>query len=182
LAEVVKIAAIRDAEFLNWLESNGAAIMAREPKALTSMIKRSIANKAEVVAEDERESGVRALLNFGHSFAHALETLTHYRQYLHGEAVAIGMMVAGELSELRGLCETGFCERLGKLLQSFDLPLNMPGTVDAEDILETMKLDKKVIAGSARLILVKSAGNGIIDSSSDRLQITAAINANKTTI
>ena len=181
LAEVVKIAAIRDAEFLNWLEINGAAIMAREPAALTSMIKRSIANKAEVVAEDERESGVRALLNFGHSFAHALETLTHYRQYLHGEAVAIGMMVAGQLSELRGLCKTGFCERLGKLLQSFDLPLNMPETLDAEDILETMKLDKKVIAGSARLILVKSAGHGIIDSSSDRLQITAAINANKTT-
>jgi 3-dehydroquinate synthase len=121
-------------------------------------------------------------LNFGHSFAHALETLTQYRQYLHGEAVAIGMMVAGELSELRGLCETGFSERLGKLLQSFDLPLNIPGTQDAEDILETMKLDKKVIAGSTRLILVKSAGNGIIDSSSDRLQITAAINANKTTI
>jgi len=180
LAEVVKIAAMRDAEFLGWLEDNGTAIMEREPVALTSMIKRSIANKADVVAEDERESGVRALLNFGHSFAHALETLTHYRQYLHGEAVAIGMMVAGELSELRGLCETGFCERLGKLLQSFDLPLNIPGTLDAEDILETMKLDKKVIAGSARLILVKSAGHGIIDSSSDRLQITEAINANKT--
>jgi 3-dehydroquinate synthase len=91
------------------------------------------------------------------------------------------MMVAGELSELRGLCETGFSERLGKLLRSFDLPLNIPGTLDAEDILETMKMDKKVIAGSTRLILVKSAGNGIIDSSSDKLQITAAINANKTT-
>ena len=182
LAEVVKIAAVRDEEFLSWLENNATAIMAREPEVLTSMIKRSIANKAEVVAQDERESGVRALLNFGHSFAHALETLTHYRQYLHGEAVAIGMMVAGELSELRGLCETGFCERLGKLLQSFDLPLSIPGTLQAEDILETMKLDKKVIAGSARLILVKSAGHGIIDSSSDRLQITAAINANKTTI
>jgi len=182
LAEVVKIAAIRDAKFLDWLEINGTAIMAREPAALTSMIKRSIANKAEVVAQDERESGVRALLNFGHSFAHALETLTHYRQYLHGEAVAIGMMVAGELSELRGLCDAGFCERLGKLLQSFDLPLSIPGTLQAEDILETMKLDKKVIAGSARLILVKSAGHGIIDSSSDRLQIAAAINANKTTI
>ena len=179
LAEVVKIAAIRDAEFLNWLEVNGTAIMAREPAALTSMIKRSVVNKAAVVAEDERESGIRALLNFGHSFAHALETLTHYRQYLHGEAVAIGMMVASELSELRGLCETGFCDRLGKLLQSFDLPLSIPETLEADDILETMKLDKKVIAGSARLILVKSAGHGIIDSGSERLQITAAINANK---
>ncbi len=179
LAEVVKIAAIRDAEFLGWLETNGEAIMARAPAALTNMIRRSIINKADVVAEDERESGVRALLNFGHSFAHALETLTRYRQYLHGEAVAIGMMVAGELSESRGLCEAGFCERLGKLLLSFDLPLSIPASLDADTILETMKLDKKVIAGSTRLILVKSAGQGIIDSSSDKLQITAAINANK---
>ena len=180
LAEVVKIAAIRDAGFLNWLEDHHAEIMAREPMALSSMIRRSIVNKADVVAEDERESGVRALLNFGHTFAHALETLTHYRKYLHGEAVAIGMMVAAQLSESRGLCDAGFCDRLGKLLQSFKLPLSIPESMDANDILETMKLDKKAVAGSARLILVKSAGQGIIDSSSDKLQITAAINANKT--
>lgn len=180
LAEVVKIAAIRDAEFLDWLEHNSAAIMAREPRAIASMIKRSIANKAEVVAEDERESGVRALLNFGHSFAHALETLTDYRQYLHGEAVAIGMMVAGRLSELRGLCTTGFSDRLGKLLQSFNLPLDLPSVLDPADIIETMKLDKKVIAGSARLILVESAGQGFIDSSSEKQQIVAAIKASQT--
>ena len=181
LAEVVKIAAIRDTEFLGWLEDNSAAIMAREPGAITSMIKRSIANKADVVAEDERESGVRALLNFGHSFAHALETLTAYTQYLHGEAVAIGMMVAGRLSELRGLCTPGFSDRLGKLLQSFDLPLDLPAKLDPADILETMKLDKKVIAGTARLILVESAGQGVIDSSSERQQIVAAISASQTT-
>ena len=179
LAEVVKIAAVRDEEFLSWLENNGTAIMAREPEALSSMIKRSIANKAQVVAEDEREAGVRALLNFGHSFAHALETLTHYQQYLHGEAVAIGMMVASRLSELRGLCEAGFSLRLGKLLQSFELPLDVPGNLETDDILETMKLDKKVIAGSTRLILVESAGRGIIDSRSDKLQIAAAIEASQ---
>ena len=177
LAEVVKIAAVRDEKFLAWLEEHAAAIMAREPVAISHMIKRSIVNKADIVAEDERESGVRALLNFGHSFAHALETLTDYRQYLHGEAVAIGMMVAGRLSELRGFCATGFSTRLGKLLSSFDLPLDVPANLDVADILETMKLDKKVIAGAARLILVKSAGNGFIDSSSDKLQISAAINA-----
>lgn len=180
LAEVVKIAAVRDAEFLLWLENNAGVIMAREPEALTSMIKRSIANKADIVAEDEREAGVRALLNFGHSFAHALETLTDYRLYLHGEAVAIGMMVAGRLSELRGLCAAGFTRRLGNLLQSFDLPLDLPGDLDVHDMLETMKLDKKVIAGSTRLILVESVGRGIIDSSSDKLQITAAIKASQT--
>ena len=181
LAEVVKIAAIRDVEFLNWLEDNNAAIMAREPGAITSMIKRSIANKADVVAEDERESGVRALLNFGHSFAHALETLTNYTLYLHGEAVAIGMMVAGRLSEIRGLCTAGFTDRLGMLLQSFDLPLDLPANLDPADILETMKLDKKVIAGSAQLILVESAGQAIIDSSSEKQQIVTAIKTSKST-
>ena len=181
LAEVVKIAAIRDAEFLDWLEDNNAAIMARESGAITSMIKRSIANKADVVAEDERESGVRALLNFGHSFAHALETLTGYTLYLHGEAVAIGMMVACRLSEIRGLCTTGFTDRLGMLLQSFDLPLDLPAELDPDDILETMKLDKKVIAGSARLILVESAGQGIIDSNSEKQQIVTAIKTSQST-
>ena len=179
LAEVVKIAAVRDEAFLIWLENNSPAIMAREPAALTGIISRSIANKADVVAEDEREAGVRALLNFGHSFGHALETLTHYRSYLHGEAVAIGMMVASRLSELRGLCEAGFSERLGKLLQSFNLPQELPGNIEADDIIDAMKLDKKVIAGLTRLILVESAGHGIIDSTSDIPQIAAAIKASQ---
>ncbi len=135
LSEVVKIAAIRDAEILAWLEDNSAAIMARVPDVVTSMIKRSIANKATVVAEEEREAGVRALLNFGHSFAHALETLTDYHQYLHGEAVSIGMMVATRLSEIRGLCDTGFSGRLGALLQSYNLPLDLPAELDSDDIL-----------------------------------------------
>ena len=175
LAEVVKIAAVRDAAFLEWLEDNHAAIMARETEAMTEMIRRSIANKAAVVIEDEREAGVRALLNFGHSFGHALETLTDYRQYLHGEAVAIGMMVASRLSESRGLCEPGFSARLGKLLAAFELPVYLPGNLKADSMIETMKLDKKVIAGVARLILVKAAGDGIIDSASDKLQIVEAI-------
>jgi len=180
LAEVVKIAAVRDQEFLQWLENNQAPIMAREPATLTDMIKRSVANKAEIVAKDEREAGVRALLNFGHSFAHALETLTDYRLYLHGEAVAIGMMVASRLSELRGICLAGFSERLGKLLKSFDLPLDLPANLNADEILDTMKLDKKVIAGSTRLVLLKSAGHGIIDSHSNNQQIAAAIIASQT--
>lgn len=179
LSEVVKIAAIRDEGFLCWLEQNRASIMSREPGALTDMIRRSIENKARVVAEDEREAGVRALLNFGHTFAHAIETLTDYRLYLHGEAVAIGMMVASRLSESRGLCEAGFTDRIGHLLQSFDLPVDLPVNLDPQDMLETMKLDKKVVAGAARLILVKSAGQGFIDSGSDKLQITAAITASQ---
>jgi len=177
LAEVVKIAAVRDAKFLEWLEDSHTDIMARKPEVLASMIQQSVANKAAIVAEDEREAGIRALLNFGHSFAHALETLTHYQQYLHGEAVAIGMMVASRLSELRGFCEPGFSDRIGRLMQSFNLPLVLPETLDTNDMLAAMKLDKKVIAGIARLILVKSAGQGFIDSTSDRHQIAAAISA-----
>lgn len=179
MAEVVKIAAIRDEAFLDWLECNAPGINAREPETLINMISRSIQNKADVVSEDEREAGVRALLNFGHSFAHALETLTDYKKYLHGEAVAIGMMVATRLSQQRGLCAPGFSDRLGKLLQSFGLPVNMPDNSHPEDILELMKLDKKVIAGAYRLILLKSAGQGIIDSDSSNEQIAAAIVASQ---
>jgi 3-dehydroquinate synthase len=181
LAEVVKIAAVRDEKFLDWLELNRQSIMSRDPDALTAMIKRSVANKASVVNEDEREAGVRALLNFGHTFAHALETLTDYRVFLHGEAVAIGMMVASRLSESRGFCAYGFSTRLGELLKAFELPLDLPDNLDADEMLECMKLDKKVLTGTPRLILVKSAGQGFIDSSSDKLQITAAINASRQT-
>lgn len=181
LAEVVKIAAVRDEGFLGWLERERGSILDKDPGALTEMIRRSVENKAAVVAEDELESGVRALLNFGHTFAHAIETLTGYRQYLHGEAVAIGMMVASRLSELRGLCRPGFSERLGELLKFFGLPLALPAALGADDILDAMTLDKKVMAGSTRLILVKSPGQGIIDSSSDKQQITAAIRASQST-
>ncbi len=179
MAEVIKIAAIRDADFLHWLESNSANINARNAETLISMIQRSIANKADVVSADEREAGVRALLNFGHSFAHALETMTDYKTYLHGEAVAIGMMVATRLSEQKGLCATGLSDRLGALLQSFGLPLNMPDNAQPGEILELMKLDKKVLAGSHRLILLEAAGMGLIDSNSDDKQIAVAISACK---
>ncbi len=175
MAEVIKIAAVRDADFLNWLEHNIRNIHNRDPEILINMIKRSIINKAEVVAEDEREAGIRALLNFGHSFAHALETLTDYRNYLHGEAVAIGMMVAARLSEQRNLCTPGLSDRLARLLQSFGLPIDMPDNSQPGDILELMKLDKKVIAGSYRLILLKAAGQGFIDSNSSNEQIVAAM-------
>jgi len=181
LAEVVKIAVIRDAGFLYWLEQHVNEINDRDPETLITMIRKSVANKATLVAKDEREAGQRALLNFGHSFAHALETLTQYRRYLHGEAVSIGMMVAARLSEQRGICNSGLGDRLAALLLSFGLPLELPGSMDPRSILDAMKLDKKAVAGSSRLILVKSAGQGIIDSSSDEAQISTAIVACQTT-
>ena len=176
---MVKIAAVRDADFLAWLEDSHAAIMARNPGTILRMIERSIVNKAAIVSEDEREAGIRALLNFGHSFAHAFETLTGYERYLHGEAVAIGMMVATRLSEIRGLCEGGVSNRLGGLLSAFDLPLEVPAELDAKQILATMKLDKKVLAGQARLVLLKSTGHGLIDSGSESRQINEAIEASR---
>lgn len=180
LAEVVKIAAVRDGEFLQWLETNQASIMNREPDVLSVMIKTSVANKALVVTEDEREAGARALLNFGHSFAHALETLTQYQRYLHGEAVAIGMLVASRLSEQRNLCESGITARLGALLKAFELPLELPDNVSSDEMLALMKLDKKVIAGRYRLILLQAAGLGIIDSDSSNEEIAGAINSSTT--
>ena len=179
LAEVVKIAAVRDAQFLDWLEDSHAAIMARNPGTITRMIERSVVNKAAIVSEDEREAGIRALLNFGHSFAHALETLTGYEQYLHGEAVAIGMMVATRLSEIRGLCDSGMSNRLADLLSVFELPLEVPVELNAEQILTTMKLDKKVLGGQARLVLLESAGNGLIDTGSEARQMIEAIEASR---
>ncbi|MCW8926587.1 MAG: 3-dehydroquinate synthase [Xanthomonadales bacterium] len=179
LAEVVKIAAVRDTGFLAWLEDSHAAIMARNPGTVTRMIERSIVNKATIVSEDEREAGIRALLNFGHSFAHAFETLTGYQQYLHGEAVAIGMMVAARLSEIRGLCDNGISQRLAGLLTAFGLPLEVPAKLDSEQILATMKLDKKVLGGQARLVLLESAGHGLIDSDSKTQQVIEAIEASR---
>jgi len=180
LAEAVKIACVRDAPFLAWLEANTDAIVRRDADTLSSLIRLSVANKAAVVAEDERESGVRALLNFGHSFAHALETLTGYSRYLHGEAVAIGMCIAARLSEQRGLCEPGFNDRLRGLLTTFGLPRDLPHNLQPGDIFEAMKLDKKNLAGSPRLILVTRAGQGVIDSDCDKAQIMTSIKACQT--
>jgi 3-dehydroquinate synthase len=179
LAEVVKIAAIRDAGFLRWLEQHCDDIADREPEKLATMIERSVSNKAKVVTRDEREQGIRALLNFGHSFAHALETLTGYEQFLHGEAVAIGMMVASRLSEQRGLCKSGFSERLGVLLDRFKLPLDVPENLHANDFIDVMKLDKKTLSGSIRLVLVREPGIGFVDSTTDRQQIQTAIRSSQ---
>ncbi len=179
MAEIIKIACVRDAGLLDWLEANSKSIVDRDKESLSQMIRRSIVNKAAVVAEDELETGVRALLNFGHSFAHALETLTGYDRYLHGEAVAIGMRVAGRLSEQCGMCEAGFNNRLGRLLKTFGLPTELPDNLHPEDILESMQLDKKALTGSLRLILINTAGHGVIDSSCDDQQIIAALKASQ---
>lgn len=177
LAEVVKYGAIRDVQFLQEIEHSTEALLQRDPACLVDVVSRSVEHKAEVVAQDEREAGVRATLNFGHSFGHAIETRTNYQQYLHGEAVAIGMVMAARLSEARGLCPAGFADRLAGILQRLELPVTIPPEISAGSLLDLMKLDKKNTSQTRRLVLLEDAGRAIIDTHSTADEILRAIEA-----
>ncbi len=162
LAEVVKYGAIRDPDFLAWMEQEADALSARLPEALMQAIYRSAKNKAEVVAADEREAGQRALLNFGHTFGHALETATDYQRYRHGEAVSIGMCLAARLSEILGMAPLGVADRLKGLLDRLDLPTDLPQEVDRGQLLKLMRLDKKNEADQIRLVLLEDMGRAVV--------------------
>ena len=164
LAEVVKYGAIRDLEFLSWLEANVEALTQRDPHTLTEAVARSVRNKAEVVAADEHESGQRAILNFGHSFGHALETAGDYTQLRHGEAVAIGMVLASQLSESLGRVAAGTHTRLSRLLSALGLPTTPPKDSDPDALLALMRLDKKNQAGAMRLVLLNELGQATVDT------------------
>jgi 3-dehydroquinate synthase len=179
MAEVVKYGAIMDPGFLSWLESSVENIRSRQASALSYLIQRSVECKAQVVAADETESGLRATLNFGHSFGHALEAITAYSEFLHGEAVAIGMVIAAGLSELRGLCPAGTAARLRRLLQAFGLPVELPAAISNSQVLAALQLDKKAVAGGLRLILLQEAGKAVIDAGSSRAEIEAALDASR---
>jgi 3-dehydroquinate synthase len=163
LAEVFKYGLIRDAHFFAWLEDNLEKLLARDTQALAQAILRSCEIKAAVVAADERESGERALLNLGHTFGHAIETALGYGQWLHGEAVAAGMLMAAELSHKRGHFSHDALQRARKLLQRAGLPLNPPA-IPAAKMLQLMQIDKKNEGGHIRLILLRDIGNAYIDS------------------
>lgn len=175
MSEVVKYGALGDLEFFGWLEENAGRIMARDEDAIDFLIERSVRNKAEIVRQDEKEAGVRALLNLGHTFGHALESETSYRRFLHGEAVAIGMVTAARLSERRGLCAAGTAPRLARLLTQFNLPVSIPGDLDIEGIVNALVLDKKALASGLRLVLLEGIGAASIDSSSRQEDIVEAI-------
>jgi 3-dehydroquinate synthase len=179
LAEVVKYGAIRDAGFIDLLEEQRDALLARDPECLEEVVARSVACKAAVVAADEREQGVRAILNFGHSFGHALETHTAYTRFLHGEAVAIGMAVAARLSEARGLCPPGFADRLRRLLQALGLEVTIPRDISAADLLGHMRLDKKNLTGQRRLVLLRGPGDAFVDHGSSDEEIRDALEASR---
>jgi len=174
IAEVIKHGAIRDAAFFAWLEANMSALLAREPAALAHAICRSVEIKAEVVAVDERESGPRALLNFGHTFGHAIETGVGYGEWLHGEAVAAGMVMAADLSCRAGRLSAAERDRLRALVNRAGLPVAPPPGLGPERIRDLMGVDKKVKAGRMRLILLESLGNAAIvaDPPESALQAT----------
>lgn len=162
LAEVVKYGLIRDAEFFDWLEANVEALLRRDPVALTDAIERSCRNKAEVVAADERESGERATLNLGHTFGHAIETGMGYGVYLHGEAVAVGMCQAADLSRRLGWLTDAEVGRIVDLLRRAKLPVIPPAQLDANQFLELMAVDKKNVDGKLRLILLQRIGHATL--------------------
>lgn len=157
LAEVIKHGAIVDSEFFGWLEDNMQALLERDADALIHAVKRSCEIKARIVREDERESGRRALLNFGHTFGHAIENLLGYGQWLHGEAVAAGMVMAARMS---GLDEDGQ-QRLTRLIDAAGLPVLPPQTGSA-DLREAMQMDKKVQGSRLRFVLLRSLGDAIV--------------------
>jgi 3-dehydroquinate synthase len=176
LAEVIKYGLIRDPAFFAWIESHLEALLARVPDALAYAIHRSCANKAEVVAADETEQGERALLNLGHTFGHAIETGLGYGEWLHGEAVAAGMVIAAELSARLGWLQEGAVERIRQLLLRVGLPVLAP-RLGVARYLDLMAHDKKMADGRMHLILLKSIGHGVIHAESDAALIGGAIDA-----
>jgi 3-dehydroquinate synthase len=179
LAEVIKYGLIRDVEFLTWLETNMSLLMARDPAALAYAIERSCQNKAEVVAADELETakeGGRALLNLGHTFGHAIETGAGYGEWLHGEAVAAGMVIAAHVSMQLGWLNQADIERVKNILVAANLPVK-PLEMPTQRYLDLMSHDKKVQAGRMRYVLLQKLGQAVTYDQASEFQICSAIEA-----
>ena len=175
LIEVIKMGIIRDEPLFEMVEENLDAILNLEDTILIDMISSACVNKAEIVAKDEKESGLRMVLNYGHTFGHALEALTHYNRYRHGEAVSIGMNCAAQLAvNLQMFSETDF-QRQRTLLKRAELPLTFPPDLTPEAISDAMYLDKKTLAGKLRLILPTRIGEVVIRNDVDDQDVLEAI-------
>ena len=177
MAEVVKYGLINDPGFFAWLEANRDGIRAHDPALLAEMIAHCCANKAAIVAADEREQGERALLNYGHTFGHALEALTHYNRWKHGEAVAIGSIIATRLGVILGRVSAADAARTAALFAAFNLPTTIPADITTAAILDKMQLDKKTRGGTLRLVLPQHFCASGIDSGVPAATIRAAIDA-----
>lgn len=163
LAEVIKYGLIYDAAFFSWLEDNVQSLLARDVEALTHAIRRSCEIKAEVVSIDEREQGLRAILNLGHTFGHAIENALGYGEWLHGEAVATGMVLAADMSQRLGWLLVEDYQRAVQLIERSGLPIQAP-RIGASKAMQLMGMDKKVLAGQLRLVLLKKMGEAVVAS------------------
>lgn len=167
LAEVIKYGLIHDAEFFCWLEQNMSKLMARDNQTITQAILVSCQTKANIVSIDERESGIRAILNLGHTFGHAIEAVMGYGNWLHGEAVAAGMVMATDLSLRQQWIDPSLKQRTIDLLQQANLPVSPPQEMTEDQYMEAMSIDKKATNGTIKFILLKGLGNAIITSDYD---------------
>ncbi|MFC0034436.1 3-dehydroquinate synthase [Cardiobacterium valvarum] len=177
MAEVIKYGLINDPSFFTWLETNRDGIRAHDPALLAEMIAHCCANKAAIVAADEREQGVRALLNYGHTFGHALEALTHYKRWKHGEAVAIGSVIATRLGVILDRVSDADAVRTAALFAAYDLPATIPAEITTAAILDKMQLDKKTRGGILRLVLPQHFCDSGIDGGVAAEAIRQAIDA-----
>ena len=177
MAEVIKYGLIRDPEFFQWLLDNQAALAARDTAPVAEAILRSCRNKAEVVAADETEQGNRALLNLGHTFGHAMETFTGYRDWLHGEAVAAGMVMAARMSLELGWLKQADLDRVSDSLAAWKLPVTAPEGMARADFSELMALDKKVQNGRLRLVLLNQIGDALVTGEYDPNALTRTLEA-----
>ncbi len=168
LAEVIKYGPIADTAFLDWIEAHLDALLSRDKPALAQAIKRSCEIKARVVAQDERETNLRAILNFGHTFGHAIETGLGYGEWLHGEAVGCGMVMAADLSARLGLIEASYASRLLGIVERAGLPVVAP-PLGAARYLESMRLDKKAEAGEMRFVVIEAPGRAGVRPAPDAL-------------
>jgi 3-dehydroquinate synthase len=166
LAEVIKYGPIADTTFLDWIDANLAALQRRDKHALAHAVTRSCQIKADVVARDEREADVRAILNFGHTFGHAIEAGLGYGVWLHGEAIGCGMAMAADLSARLGLIDASYADRIGRLVERAGLPTVGPA-LGADRYLELMRLDKKAVAGATRFVVLDGPGRAAVRSVDD---------------
>jgi 3-dehydroquinate synthase len=174
LAEVIKYGPIADMVFFEWIEANIEALLARDPAALAHAVKRCCEIKAYVVGQDEREAGLRAILNFGHTFGHAIEAGLGYGAWLHGEAVGCGMVMAAQLSQRLGLVDAAFVARLTALIKKAGLPTIAPSLAEGvkantDRYLELMRVDKKAEAGEIKFILINQPGQCVVQTAPDAL-------------
>lgn len=177
LAEIIKYGVIWDEELFSFLEHNREKVMELDRDALKYLIRRSCEIKAEVVSKDETESGLRAILNYGHTIGHAIETATGYTKYLHGEAIAMGMHAEARLSSLLGVMESRDVRRIASLISSYGLPIETPQDIGTDRMFSLMQIDKKAVAGKMKFILPDKIGSVRITDVEDRMKITEALKA-----